>query len=336
MKIVHLVLTHSFAGSERYAAELANLHAQHHEVAMILHRRGAEERANAIVQHLDPKVRIHLVSGPKWLASWRARRLIRQLEPDVAHAHLSAACKALKGIGKHILCVASLHLRYKPGQHAHMDALVAVAPWQLAEIPPLLRQRSRQIDNWTIAAAPAVDARAKLREQWGVSDADFVVGTLGRVEANKGHEVLIEAFRAAAIPDTRLVIVGKGKALEQLQQSAAADVVLAGFSSRPQDCYAAFDGFASSARAESFGLVFLEAMNAGLPMVATATEGACYLREYFVEPPVPVDDVDALAAAIKTLVAQGKQRIDYPMQRFSPADRAQEIIDFYRQQLSGN
>lgn len=333
MKIVHSILTHSFAGSERYAVELANLHAQHHEVAMVLHRRGAEDRANAIAQHLDPKVRIHLVSGPKWLASWRARRLIRQLQPDVAHAHLSAACKALKGIGNNILCVASLHLRYKAAQHAHMDALVAVAPWQLAEVPLALRQRSQQIDNWTIEAAPAVDARARLRQQWGASDDDFVVGTLGRVEANKGHEVLIEAFRKAAIADARLVIVGKGKALEQLQQSAADDVVLAGFTSRPQDSYAAFDGFASSARAESFGLVFLEAMNAGLPMVATATEGARYLQEYFVVPPVPIDDLDALAAAIKELVARGKQRIDYPMQRFSAPDRAQEIIGFYRQQL---
>ncbi len=39
MKIVHLLLTHSFAGTERHAIELANAQAADHEVTMILHRR---------------------------------------------------------------------------------------------------------------------------------------------------------------------------------------------------------------------------------------------------------------------------------------------------------
>ncbi len=333
MKIIHLILTHSFAGSERYAVELANLHAQHHDVAMILHKRGAEDRPNSIARNLDPKVKVYLVSGPKWLASWRARRLVRQLQPDVAHAHLSAACKALKGIGNGTLCVASLHIHYKANQHAHMDALVAVAPWQLAEVPPVLRQRSKQIDNWTMGRVAAADARSELRAMWGADDTSFVFGTLGRVEPNKGHDVLIAAFRAAAIPDARLVIVGSGTALEKLQQDAPENVVFAGFHSNPQNCYAAFDAFVSAARVESFGLVFLEAMSAGLPILATASQGASYLQDCFSEPLVPVDDVQELAAAMKRLAARGKQRISYPMQRFSAPDRAQEIIDFYRQQL---
>ncbi|KFZ30206.1 hypothetical protein IDSA_10625 [Pseudidiomarina salinarum] len=333
MKIIHLILTHSFAGSERYAVELANLQAQHHDVAMILHKRGAEDRANAIAQHVDPKVKVYLVSGPKWLASRRARRLVRRLQPEVAHAHLSAACKALKGIKNSTLCVASLHIHYKAAQHAHMDALVAVAPWQLAEVPPALRQRSRQIDNWTMGLAPAVDARSKLRDKWGAGDATFVFGTLGRVEPSKGHDVLIEAFRTAAIADACLVIVGSGTALEKLRADAPENVIFAGFHPSPQDCYAAFDGFVSAARSEPFGLVFLEAMSAGLPILATASQGASYLQDCFTESLVPVNDVQALAAAMTDLAARGKQRVTYPMQRFSAPERAQEIVGFYRQQL---
>ena len=49
-----------------------------------------------------------------------------------------------------------------------------------------------------------------------------------------------------------------------------------GFAEKPQDWFAAFDVFVSSAREESFGLVMLEAAAAGLPIIATATEGGIW------------------------------------------------------------
>ena len=84
MKIVHLLLTHSFAGTERHAIELANAQAEHHEVTMILHARAAQPRATALAHRLDPRVRVRLVSGWRPWVVWRARRLVREIRPDVA------------------------------------------------------------------------------------------------------------------------------------------------------------------------------------------------------------------------------------------------------------
>ena len=63
MKIAHLLFTHSFAGTERHAIELANAQAEHHQVTMLLHRRAAEQCDTALAHRLDARVQVQLLSG---------------------------------------------------------------------------------------------------------------------------------------------------------------------------------------------------------------------------------------------------------------------------------
>lgn len=334
MNIVHIILTHSFAGSERYAVELANLQAeQQHQVTLILHQRAAEPRPNAIAHRVSPKVRLHLVSGYKWLAIFRARQLLKQLKPDVAHAHLSAACRVLHGVKGLCLRLATLHIHYKKQQHEQLDALIAIAPWQLAAIPEPLRQHSVQLDNWSAARPAAADARQRLRAEYQIPEDALVIGSLGRIEPSKGHDVLLTAFQQAAIPNSYLVLVGDGKSWQGLRNKAAPNVIMPGFSSTPQDWLASFDFFVSAARSEPFGLVFLEAMHAGLPIIATASEGASYLQPLFNTELVAIDDVAQLAKALRQQ-SQDLQKRSYPMQRFDPQSKAAEVLAFYQHQIT--
>ena len=334
MRIVHLILTRRFAGSERYAVELANAQAQAgHEVTMVLRRVATEDRPDAIAHRLDPAVRVEAVG----LLSpvWQARRIVRRLRPDVAHAHLSGACRALHGLRGECLRVASLHVAYKSRQHADLDALIAIAPWQLPAIPPALRPHSVQIDNWTRAQPAAPDARARIRAGARIAPDAFVFGALGRVERSKGLDVLVEAWKRADLPiEARLVIVGQGEAFDALRKIAPREVVMSGFVSDPQDWMAAFDVFVSAARREPFGLVLLEAMGARLPILASASEGARHLAEVIGTPLLPIDDPEALAEALRETFSQRPARRAYPMERFDLAARVADIEAFYRRELA--
>lgn len=333
MRIVHLLLTSSFAGSERHAIELANAQSQHHEVTLILRKSVRSAVSGGYAHRVDPRVQVLWVG--RWLGRWQARRLVRQLRPDVAHAHLGDGCKALGGLRDlrgEVLRVATLHICYKPQQHAHLDGLVAIAPWQMDAIPSPLRAHSTQIDNWTLPYLPMSGARQHLRAEYGIAPQAWVFGAMGRIEHSKGFDLLLDAFERAALPDAYLVIVGKGAELDRLRRRNVPRVILTGFSDQPQDWLAAFDGFISAAREEPFGLVFLEAMAAGLPIIATETQGAKYLSTALGALMVPLQDVAAMATALQTMHAQRPARLHRSMERFSIDAKLLELDAFYRRE----
>ncbi len=332
MHVAHIILTDRFAGSERYAIELANAQAARHRVSLVLRRGAAGSHASALAQRVDPRVNLILVGD--LTARWNARRTLRELRPDVAHAHLGAACKSLHGLDGVCLRVGTLHISYKAHQHEALDALVAIAPWQLPAVPSALRAHTVQIDNWTLPQTPTTGARERLREQYGVPEGAWVFGALGRMESSKGFDLLVEAFRQAALPDAYLVIVGRGAALNQLRRDAGPRVIFPGFTDTPSDWLAAFDTFVSPARSEPFGLALLEAMQAGLPIVATETAGALHLRETMQPTLLPIGDVAALTDALRESARQRPPRRAYELGHYSLPLRLDAFDAFYRDELA--
>jgi glycosyltransferase involved in cell wall biosynthesis len=119
-------------------------------------------------------------------------------------------------------------------------------------------------------AAPAHTSRAK----FGVPEDAFVLVTIGRLVARKATTRLIETIAAMKTSNTHLLIVGDGPDREAIQQRAAqlgiADRVHLLGQVSDAEKYAALavsDAFATTSQHEGFGLVFLEAMAFGLPIV---------------------------------------------------------------------
>ena len=332
MRIAHLILTRHFAGSERHAIELANAQSREHEVSLVLRRGAAGSHADAFADRVSPNVRTVLV--PDWLPVWHAARAVQRLRPDVAHAHLSGACRALQGLHGQCLRVATLHIHYKPSQHANLDALVAVAPWQLKDIPQPLREHTTQIDNWILPWRASPESRARLRAEHGIPQDAWVFGAVGRAEDSKGLDVLIDAFEQAQLPNAWLAVVGHGQALAKLRRKAGPRVVLPGFSREPKEWMSAFDVFVSSARFEPFGLVLLEAMQAGLPIIATRTEGALHLAQTMQPELVPIDDIPALARILQTIDQNRPARREYDLERFHIGGKLAQLDAFYRRELA--
>ena len=334
LHICHVLLTDHFAGSERYAIEMANWQARVHRVSLILTRRAGELRPDALAHRVSPNVQIHWTHSWPLLRTLQARRLVEQLAPDVAHGHLSHACKALQGVaGTTTTRVATLHIRYKPQQHSKLDALIAIAPWQIAEsvgrdAPPMVH-----IDNWATACHFDPEARARLRTHLNIAPDECLVGTLGRVERSKGHGALIEAWQQLRSPRARLAIVGHGRDWHSVRRQAPAEVIMPGFSEHPQDWLSAFDIFVSNALSEPFGLVFLEAMQCGLPIVASDSEGAQHLRHLIGPSLVPRGQTAPLVHALSQAIEERRPRQHYDLSAFDIARQAAHIEAFYRSSM---
>jgi phosphatidylinositol alpha-1,6-mannosyltransferase len=112
-----------------------------------------------------------------------------------------------------------------------------------------------------------------------------VVMILGRVadEMRKGHEELVECWPkvVAAVPGARLLIGGRGPAMNRLKQRAAASSVASliefpGFVPDEQidSLWSRATVFAMPSRVEGFGIVYIEAMRYGVPVIASVHDAA--------------------------------------------------------------
>jgi glycosyltransferase involved in cell wall biosynthesis len=149
--------------------------------------------------------------------------------------------------------------------------------------------------------------------------------TVSRLIERKGVDTLIKAVACCRDRTLCLDIAGEGPESSALLQLAEACEVadrvrFHGFVDRAQLAvlYAQADVFALVSRAESCSMAMLEAMAAGLPIVATDVGGnAELIQNQFNGLLVESDDVDALEGALSSLAADRRRRL-----RFGAANRA--------------
>jgi glycosyltransferase involved in cell wall biosynthesis len=154
-----------------------------------------------------------------------------------------------------------------------------------------------------------------LRAAYAIDDA-VVFLHVGRLAAEKGVDRIVRAFAQARelLPAgaARLVIAGAGPEEGALRALAGPDVLFLGVLDRTRALprlYASADAFLFSSLTETLGLVVLEAMASGLPVVATPAGGvADHLRDEVNGIACPPNDVDAMARAIVALTLDRQRR----------------------------
>ena len=176
--------------------------------------------------------------------------------------------------------------------------------------------------------------------------ADPVIGAVARFSPEKGLDVLIEAFDR--VRRGRLVLIGDGDERSRLEtlvkdRGLVDRVLFAGWVTGPWTAQWAFDALVVPSRSEGFGLAVVEAMLAGIPVVATEVGGLPELIEQGrTGLLVPSDDPAAMAGAIIRVLddrEQALRRADAARadarQRFSPAAMAAAYEALYAEVAKG-
>lgn len=308
MRIMHVILSRGFAGSERYAAELASFQSIEHDVQLVVRRTHRSRFGTSVVDAVSDRVRIRPV--PTW---WRTQgsveRCIQEFMPDVIHTHLRRSSRIIARAHADAPAVATLHMGANGPHFFQLDGLICNAHWQVREIPPSFQGRVFKLNQlFTPHRRLGADEVAALRASLGFGPEHFLIGGVGRLAHSKGLDILIDAFRAADLPNARLVILGEGRERSRLERRLGPNMSMPGFRANIKDYYQAFDLFVCPSRREPLPLVMLEAFDAGLPVVASTADGCRELIDEYGGDLFPIGDVPALASLLRRHAAAPRHR----------------------------
>ncbi len=340
MRILHIQKATGIAGSERHLLTLLpGLALRGHDVRAVVLVAGKGQDLAAELRAAGVETEA-IEAGPHFHPVIVARLLgaARRFRADVVHTHLIHAdlYGQLAAWLGHVPGVSSIHGVAGPycrepwrsaaalgGHLAH--ATIAISDYAATVVEERrLAPRNRvtvvhygiDLDHWHV---PDGDEVSHQRVRLGVGPADVAVVVASRLVEHKGHDFVLDGFeRAAAVcPDIRLVIAGEGPLRPALEAKAAKlnsgdRISFAGFVTDVRGLLAAADVVVfptMPAIGEGFGLVVLEAMATGRPVVATTvaslTEIAVHGETAILVAP---GDVSAMADALVRLAGDAALR----------------------------
>ncbi len=345
MKVVHLTKVQGIGGAEQHLLQLLPALRERGVDATFLSLDAggdAQRFHDALDERRVPwrRVACGLDVSPRLLAS--ITQALRDEAPDLVHTHMvhadaygSSAAALLR-----LPFVSTRHNddRYLLGPFRYVDRALMHRVSTIVAISDAVREFHIRAGlpaaklvtiHYGLDETPSRPSELTPEDAGIPADAPLILA-IGRLIEQKDHATLLKAFARVheAHPDARLAILGWGRLEEETRERARAlglaDAVVLPGRVEPSAWLARADVFAHTSLWEGFGIVLLEAMLAGLPVVATrasaipeiVVDGATGL---LVEP----GDADALAKALDELLADPARRL-----ALGEAGRARALSDF--------
>jgi glycosyltransferase involved in cell wall biosynthesis len=345
-------------GQNQVLVTVLGLRALGHRTVLVAHptgelRRRAEEGLDFIP--LAPRAEMDLA------AAWRLSRVLKQLKPDIVHAHdphgvaMASLAVSMSTMPLRPRLVASrrvdFHMRRSAlsrWKYRQVDCFICAsdAIRRIVVSDGIPRKRTvtvhEGIDLGRVAAAPPAELH---KELWLPHHAPLV-GNVAALVPHKGQRHLVDAVTHVLpeYPDTRFIIAGEGELRGSLEQQIhhhhlEKHVILAGFRADILSEHKAFDIFVMSSVTEGLGTSLLDAMACGKPVVATNVGG---IPEVVVDGEtgllVPPRDPTAMATALVRLLADrglreqmGAAGLTRVRARFRAETMVQNTLKVYQQ-----
>jgi len=240
---------------------------------------------------------VHSRAG-HWSRPVRIYRYLRQVRPDIVHTQATAAFQdaalPVRMVGVPAF-VHTDHCKFYPRvKRRHMiwerllsplvDSFCAVSEHTRRELVTHAGIRAERVEvvlnGFDFATLPGPADRRELRETLGLGEGDRLLGSIARLEWQKGHELLIRAMPGilARVPSAHAVIVGGGSheaELRRLIEELGLEdrIHMTGWRKDAVRFLAAIDLFVMSSNFEGMPISLLEAMASGRPILSTAVGG---------------------------------------------------------------
>ncbi|HPB30436.1 MAG TPA: glycosyltransferase [Candidatus Sumerlaeota bacterium] len=308
MKIIHVIPSLDQGGAETFVIDLAEAQIRLGHEAHILCVMTPPERGVLFQKAAAARIPCHFCFSkhePRLRTTWNLRAFFRREQPDAVQCHLARtnACGILAARLAGVRCViATFHdtmiwnnkrqnrwgrwtLPLADGilcdSKVIRDRLADLAPrvsGHLHVAYPGIRTASRLISE---------EEKSRVRADLEIPQSHRIAGIIGRLAKIKDHRTFISAAEIVGRhhPDMTFLIIGDGPEKESLQKTIRERhleplVRLTGFVSDLEPIRAILDLFILTSLSEGFPISIMEALSAGIPVVATNTGGIPEMVEH--------------------------------------------------------
>jgi len=363
LRVLHMVPSFGVGGAEQMAGHLMVGLSETHDVTAV----GLYPARHSSIEHKLMRADIplwHLGKRPGFdpRLFLAVDRVLKQVQPQVVHTHLSVLRYALPALLRRRVPVV-VHTLHNLAEHESdvIGRAVQLLAFRRAVLPVAISLEVAAsvkrvyglecralvpncipVENYRGNAADG----ARWRQKERLAEDAVIFTCVGRLEPQKNPLMMVEAFAKLDDPRAHLVMLGEGglrdELLAYIRKRRLDRVHLLGKRSEVRECLAASDVFVLSSNWEGNPLAVMEAMAAGLPVIGTRAGGVPELVESGKHGIlVPIGDCIGFAGAMRTLLnnaelraAMGNAAFEHATAAFNVDRMAEGYASLYRKALN--
>ena len=251
-KIVHLVMSNSFAGIEQHVDELLT-YSKNNEILIC---------TESIAKYFNEVINVVPIKDfgrNSIIGKYKLKKKLKRINPDVVHTHGSKTTSIINSIKNNFKHIATVHgIKKNKKVYEKCDLVIGVSNKAIEDI----QNKTLVISNWW---NPKLKKSTKQNNKYALA--------VGRLEKVKGFDLLIESWTNIK---TKLVIIGSGKEKENLlylvKKNNLANKIEIFDEVMREDLISYYENasvFIVSSRDEGGPRVALEALYLGIPVIST-------------------------------------------------------------------
>ncbi len=260
LKIVHVILSKGFAGSEKYVIDLINFQKKNNFVYAL-----TSNKNTILNKSLKKNIKIFEIGD--FFKKFQIKKILNNISPDIVHTHLGESAK-LVGKSINYKTISTMHMNYKNKDYKNSDAIIVSNKSQLNEIKKTYSGKLFKSYLWV--NLPKINiSKSKLIKKLNIPKNNIIFGSIGRFHFQKGFDILIECFTELSLKNCTLVLIGNGHHKYKRLEAQNRNFKIIGHVNNVSNFYNIFDICIFASRWETFGYGLVEAMKFNKPIISS-------------------------------------------------------------------
>ena len=260
IKIIHVLISKGFAGTEKYLCDLVDYQSKFFDVSVIILKKNIMLKKN-----INKNIKTFQVID--FFKKIQITEIISRNKPDIIHTHLNNSAKCVSKSNKFKI-IATTHMNFKKSILKNCDALIVSNKTQFKEVAKSFKGAVFRSYLWA-RLKPITKNKLQLKNELKIPKKNIIFGSIGRFHPQKGFDLILKKFKEEDPKDSTLILIGNGHEEFKSKIKNYRNIILLGHINNVSNYYNLFDVAVFASRWETFGFTLVEAMQFQSPIISS-------------------------------------------------------------------